>query len=220
MAGHSKWANIKHKKMTNDKKKSKLFSKIINNIEATLKTNLSDKNVKKNAINLASNNNISKKKILKIINKIEKSEKKESLLTFKNNQEIYISINIINDEKIKSEIKYIMSNSLFKIQENMNNIATIKKQINIKEQYNEAIIYNLIKNLQVNDLQDSSITTDEDNIIKIKNIIKNIIKTNTVAFIDYNEKKNIEKKQKKQITNLLENLKKNKNIKNIFTNVI
>jgi len=29
MAGHSKWANIKHKKAANDKKRGKLWSKLI-----------------------------------------------------------------------------------------------------------------------------------------------------------------------------------------------
>ena len=32
MAGHSKWANIKHRKGTNDSKKSKLFSKLVKEI--------------------------------------------------------------------------------------------------------------------------------------------------------------------------------------------
>ena len=29
MAGHSKWANIKHKKAANDKKRGKIFTKLI-----------------------------------------------------------------------------------------------------------------------------------------------------------------------------------------------
>lgn len=32
MAGHSKWANIKHKKAANDKKRAKIWTKIIREI--------------------------------------------------------------------------------------------------------------------------------------------------------------------------------------------
>ncbi|MFW6311964.1 MAG: YebC/PmpR family DNA-binding transcriptional regulator, partial [Nanoarchaeota archaeon] len=32
MAGHSKWANIKHRKQKQDKKKAKLFSKLTRKI--------------------------------------------------------------------------------------------------------------------------------------------------------------------------------------------
>lgn len=63
MAGHSKWANIKHKKKANDIKKSKLFSKLANNI----KTSIIDSNIDiksnsklKKAIDDALANNMSK----------------------------------------------------------------------------------------------------------------------------------------------------------------
>jgi transcriptional/translational regulatory protein YebC/TACO1 len=33
MAGHSKWANIKHKKAKNDKKNAKVFTKLIREVQ-------------------------------------------------------------------------------------------------------------------------------------------------------------------------------------------
>ena len=33
MAGHSKWANIKHKKAKNDKKNAKVFTKLISQVQ-------------------------------------------------------------------------------------------------------------------------------------------------------------------------------------------
>ena len=37
MAGHSKWANIKHRKSANDAKKAKYFGKLIKEITAAVK---------------------------------------------------------------------------------------------------------------------------------------------------------------------------------------
>ncbi len=37
MSGHSKWANIKHKKSAEDKKRAKIFSKLSRNIRAAVK---------------------------------------------------------------------------------------------------------------------------------------------------------------------------------------
>ena len=37
MAGHSKWSNIRHKKGANDKKRSKIFAKIVREIDHALR---------------------------------------------------------------------------------------------------------------------------------------------------------------------------------------
>lgn len=42
MAGHSKWANIKHRKGAQDKKRSKLFSKVLKEISVAIKENNSN----------------------------------------------------------------------------------------------------------------------------------------------------------------------------------
>ncbi len=42
MAGHSKWANIKHKKERADKKKGKLFSRVAKEIISSVKEKGSD----------------------------------------------------------------------------------------------------------------------------------------------------------------------------------
>lgn len=39
MAGHSKWANIKHRKGAQDKRRSKLFTKVIKEIAVAIKEN-------------------------------------------------------------------------------------------------------------------------------------------------------------------------------------
>ena len=63
MAGHSKWANIKHQKKINDQKKSKKISKVITNIKNSLKdqTATIDPGKMKNVITIAKENNINKK---------------------------------------------------------------------------------------------------------------------------------------------------------------
>ena len=42
MAGHSKWANIKHRKGAQDKKRGKVFTKIIKEISVAVKEAGSD----------------------------------------------------------------------------------------------------------------------------------------------------------------------------------
>ena len=42
MAGHSKWANIKHRKCRQDAKRGKLFAKLIRAIEMAARTGGSD----------------------------------------------------------------------------------------------------------------------------------------------------------------------------------
>ena len=72
MAGHSKWANIKHRKNSQDTKKSKIFTKLIK--EITVSTRLFGDDVDSNprlrkAVSVAKSNNIPFEKIDRAIKK-------------------------------------------------------------------------------------------------------------------------------------------------------
>lgn len=72
MAGHSKWANIKHRKGANDAKKAKYFSKLIREITAAVKQGGNDIDVNARlrlAIQNAKGANMPKENIDRAINK-------------------------------------------------------------------------------------------------------------------------------------------------------
>lgn len=152
MAGHSKWSSIKHKKKANDEKKSKLFSKLADNIKTSLKNgNDINKNFKlKNAVDKALNNNISKTVISKIIFK-----KKE----FVKNNTIYYSailpegvVFILecypdNKNKIISDLKYLflqVSGSIIQFK-NIEYIFNKFLKLEFLNHYNEEYILNKLK---------------------------------------------------------------------------
>lgn len=70
MAGHSKWANIKHKKAAVDAKKAKVFTKILKEITVAVKLGGSDKGMNPRLrliLEKAKNENLSKENIEKAI---------------------------------------------------------------------------------------------------------------------------------------------------------
>ncbi|WP_185863349.1 YebC/PmpR family DNA-binding transcriptional regulator [Blattabacterium cuenoti] len=69
MSGHSKWANIQHRKSNQDFKKSKIFSKLIKEISTVVKESGINNYRLKNAILNARSVNIPKKTIEKAIKK-------------------------------------------------------------------------------------------------------------------------------------------------------
>ncbi len=199
MAGHSKWANIKHKKKIKDQQKSKLFSKLANNIKTSLKekNNSGTNNKLKNAINKAINNNLNKNIIDKIISKYDKIEKKE-LISFKKNEYIII-LEITLDEKNKniSEIKNTLTNSEFKFIENKNIFNLFNKlcKIHIHNYYNEKSITHIHNNSEIINFEDDTLYADYINIdllqINLKNKCMNF--NNSIKF---NAKKKKKKKEK------------------------
>ncbi len=86
MAGHSKWANIKHKKAASDAKKMKIFQKISKEISVAIKEGGSDptQNSKlKLAIEKAKANNIPNDNINKLLNKgADKNEAQLNEITY------------------------------------------------------------------------------------------------------------------------------------------
>lgn len=221
MAGHSKWSNIKHKKNINDKKKSKLFSKITNEIKTSLKDGENYKNnIKlKNAINKAITHNIKKNIIKKLIDNKEVVENKSNYIVLETNNKIVIIIEYKNEIINLTEFKKIAPD--IKLKES--NFANIKKFfdkvliIKIKEKYNEKLITfnkNNYIDLINNKIKLISNKSNNDFIIfflKIKNYEKEIEILKKICInVDNKIKDNINKFIKKY---------NNKNIK-IFTNII
>lgn len=224
MAGHSKWANIKHKKKIKDQQKSKLFSKLANNIKSSLKekNNLGEKNKFKNAINKALNNNLNKSIIDKIILKYDKNSKTE-LISFKLNEYIII-IESMLDEKNKNipEVKTTLSNNEFKCIENKHVFNLFEKicKINIDNYYNEKNITDIHNKHDITNFEDNTIQIDYNNMNAINIILKNKC-INFKNAINFYPKKKLDPENKDidNIKILIKKLKKKDFIANIFTNM-
>lgn len=214
MAGHSKWANIKHKKNIKDKKKNKLFTKLIKNIQVSLdRTN--DETKLKNAINKAIENNISKK-IIKNITKKNKNNTLYKIIHFNKNKTI-ISLELSENKFCYTEIKNIMASYNFYEIDNYlekKEIQTLKK-ITIKEKYNEIKLTNYLKNIKIFNLTNDQITINESSEKFVNELYK---LTKEEKIIEYKNKL-INEEEKSLINNIKKKIN-NKNLKTLFTNII
>ena len=79
MAGHSKWANIKHRKGRQDAKRGKLFAKLIKGIESAARTGGPDVDSNPTlgtAIQKAKDNSVPKDNIERAVLRVARSEER------------------------------------------------------------------------------------------------------------------------------------------------
>ncbi|VFP81498.1 YebC/PmpR family DNA-binding transcriptional regulator [Buchnera aphidicola] len=227
MAGHSKWANTKHRKNAQDIKKSKIFTKIIREITLSSKKYGSDinKNFKlRTILEKAHTFNVSKKLIKQALIRGEGGNKKNIFHTMKyagygpNGIVIIIHCNTDNSNRTVSKIRNIFSLYKGKLTK-YNNIKylfnffyIIKVNINI---HNKNIIYNLIDENKI--IFSKKKNTDYINLtIKIKKFkeIKNIFLSHSIIFRNINifitpkVIRYIDLINKEKIINMINSLKK------------
>ncbi|WP_342270860.1 YebC/PmpR family DNA-binding transcriptional regulator [Buchnera aphidicola] len=239
MAGHSKWANTKHRKAAQDYKKSQKFMKLIRNITRASEKYGTDPNINfslRAAIEKATNNNITKETIQKAIQRIQKKIKTKKILKISkyagyNNEGMVIIVYYTqkNDIIFKKKIEEIFFKYNF----------IFVNYLKIKYLFQKKIIFlfsNTPKNkkILINIMKKNS----HDNIlIKKENYIKIIVSRNyskifKKEFKNFSLKifktyiKKIAIKSQKfhdtlliQFRNFLKILKKIKNIKEIVHNV-
>ncbi len=118
MAGHSKWANIKHKKMAQDAKRGKIFTKLIKEIIVAAKMGGGDPENNprlRAAIALAKEHNMPKDNIERAIKKgtgeIESESYEEVTYEGYGPGGVAILVEVLTDNKNRtaSEIRYIFS---------------------------------------------------------------------------------------------------------------
>ncbi|MFW6006461.1 MAG: YebC/PmpR family DNA-binding transcriptional regulator [Bacillota bacterium] len=120
MAGHSKWANIKHRKQKQDKKKAKLFSKLSKKIAIAAREGGGDPETNADlsmAIEKAQDNNMPKDNIEKAIKRgtgeLEGVEYEEFVYEGygPGGVALYLDITSDNRNRTASEIRHILSDS-------------------------------------------------------------------------------------------------------------
>ena len=168
MAGHSKWANIKHKKAAADAKKGKVFTKIIREITVASKMgggDLSSNSRLRLACEKALSNNMPKDNIDRAIKKGSGANDSSSFenITYEGYglDGVAVMVNCLTDNKIRtvSDIRHIFS-------KNGGNLGTSGSVSHLFEQCGLLLID---KTTSEDDLIELTLNFDILNIIKVDN---------------------------------------------------
>ncbi|WP_185877457.1 YebC/PmpR family DNA-binding transcriptional regulator [Blattabacterium cuenoti] len=234
MSGHSKWANIQHRKSNQDIKKSKKFSKAINEIISIVKKWGINNYRLKNAIINAKSLNIPKNTIKKAIQKILNS-KTNNYKNINIEGKIYgisIIIECITDNNIRtlSIIKTIFNKNGGLLCNNGELLHFFIKKLFFFVKKKDII------NISLEDLELKLIDVGAEDIIEKEKEIHIIIDFKYFGCIKQNleklkikyksilkripkQKKYISNDKKQKILSLIKDLNKNDEIKNIYYNV-
>lgn len=150
MAGHSHWAQVKHKKAILDKKKSQVMGKLINAILVSARENPNpETNLRlKNAIERAKRFGVSQETIERNLKKTTELKTEEIILEVYANSGVVLIIKGITDNKNRtiSEIKHILNKYNAKLAEpgSVSWLFEEKGALEIeKNQFNEGLLEKL-----------------------------------------------------------------------------
>tara|TARA_B100000073_G_scaffold97259_1_gene77312 strand:+ start:901 stop:1620 length:720 start_codon:yes stop_codon:yes gene_type:complete len=236
MAGHSKWANIKHRKGAQDKKKGKIFTKLIK--EITISTRLYGGDLDANprlrkAVYDAKANNMPLDKIQRAIKKgtgdLDGIEYDEIIYEGFGPYGIAIMLDVITDNKNRSvaEIRHIFSKYSGSLSEN-GSVAWMfskKGQIIIKsDNKTEESILNCALENGVEDIEKNNDTfifwTSPENFTFIRDNVRNegfVIESAEMEIVS-NSSQKLEDSKGEKIINLLNELENHDDVNNIHTN--
>ena len=236
MAGHSKWANIKHRKGAQDKKKGKIFTKLIK--EITISSRLYGGDLDANprlrkAVYDAKANNMPLEKIQRAIKKgtgdLDGIEYDEIIYEGFGPYGIAIMLDVITDNKNRSvaEIRHIFSKYSGSLSEN-GSVAWMfskKGQIIIKSdnKTEESILDCALEN-GVEDIEKNNNTfifwTSPENFTIIRDNVRNegfVIESAEMEIVS-NSSQKLEDSKGEKIINLLNELENHDDVNNIHTN--
>ena len=236
MAGHSKWANIKHRKGAQDKKKGKIFTKLIK--EITISSRLYGGDLDANprlrkAVDNAKANNMPLDKIQRAIKKgtgdLDGIEYDEVIYEGFGPYGIAIMLDVITDNKNRSvaEIRHIFSKYSGSLSEN-GSVAWMfskKGQIIIKsDNKTEESILNCALENGVEDIEKNNDTfifwTSPENFTFIRDNVRNegfVIESAEMEIVS-NSSQKLEDSKGEKIINLLNELENHDDVNNIHTN--
>ena len=236
MAGHSKWANIRHRKSAQDAKKGKLFTKIIREISISAKIGGPDLNSNprlRKAVQDAKSSNMPYQNIERAIQKgagqLPGMQYEEIIYEGYGPGGVAILLNVITDNKNRSvaEIRHLFSKFGGKFGENASVSWIFKKKGIIlvnKECNDEEIIYEISIHNGADD-----ISQDENNFIifcKVEDLdnMKKSFSASDIKIIsseiDLIPKifQKVESNQLDKLNNLLESLSAHDDISNVYSN--
>ncbi|AER40557.1 MAG: YebC/PmpR family DNA-binding transcriptional regulator [Flavobacteriales bacterium] len=236
MSGHSKWANIQHRKYNQDFKKSKKFSKVIREISIAVKESGSDRKTSyrlRKAIINAKSMNIPKETIERTIQKASQNNTKnyKSLNLEGRIYGISMIIECLTDNSIRttSDIRIFLSKNGGRLCHNgelthlFNRIGffSIKKEdISFPIENFELMVIDFGAKDIIKDENNIYIYTDFEYFGPMKNNLERmkIFHRSMVKRIAKHPKL-LSKENSKKIYNFIEKLKENENIRNIYSNI-
>lgn len=241
MAGHSKWANIKHKKARSDERKGKEFTKIAREIMIAVRTGGSadpDANSKlKLAIQKAKAVNMPNENIQRAIKKgtgeIESEALEEIIYEGYGPAGVAILMEIATDNRNRtaSEVRHIFSKNGGNMGESgcvawmfkRSGLISIKKE-NLKMDEEEFMLY--VMDLGADDIKDEGevyeIITAPENFMEVKEALEkeNIpLEMADVVMLPENTVEITDEETAAKVLKLIEKLEDHDDVQNVYTNV-
>lgn len=237
MAGHSKWANIKHRKNAQDAKKSKIFLKVSKEITAAIETGKSnnpDENPRlRLAIEKAKSYNIPNENIKKILNKSEKDRKTFDEIVYEGYGPYGVAflVECLTDNlnRTTAEVKSVFRKHNGKIgtPRSVSYLFTTKGIFVLsKSDYDFDNVFELSINLNVSDIYDENefiiIETKPQDFLDVKIELE---KHNVVNFISYeitkvsNDIIKVSTEENIQIQKMIEDFENLEDVQEVYVNI-
>ena len=238
MAGHSKWANIKHRKGAQDAKKGKVFTKIIKEITVAARLNGGDQESNprlRRAVLNARSNNMPQSNIIRAIKKgtgeLEGVNYEEYIYEGYGPCGIAIIIEVITDNKNRtvSELRYILN-------KNNGSLSEPGSVLWMFEKKGEIIIENIDndENQIISDIIDSGaddfkktdsgyiILTNQNNLSSIRIHLQKLnysISSSSIIMVP-KSKQAVSNQDQANIIQLLELIDNHDDVNQVFSNIL
>jgi len=237
MAGHSKWANIKHRKGAQDQKRGKIFTKLIR--EITIASRIGGSDLESNprlrkAVNNAKSNNMPFEKIDRAIKKgigaLEGVSYEEIFYEGYGPNGVAIIIEVITDNKNRSvaELRHIFTKFGGSLGETGSVSWMFEKKGQIILEDNSAgfdILFDIVLMAGAEDIEEHDegyiVITPFELLMEVRKVVENegcIIKSADYEMIAKNSQK-IKKSESETVINLLASLEDNDDVNKLFSNL-
>ena len=237
MAGHSKWANIKHRKGAQDQKRAKIFTKLIR--EITIASRLGGGDLESNprlrkAVNNAKSNNMLSEKIERAIQKgigaLEGVSYEEIVYEGYGPNGVAIIVEVITDNKNRSVAE--LRHSFTKFGGSLGEARSVswmfekKGQIIIRDSpFGFDALFDIVLMAGAEDIEEYDggyiVTTPFESLMEVRNVIEN--KGCVIKSADYEMLSKITQKlgrsESETVINLLASLENNDDVSKLFSNL-
>ena len=235
MAGHSKWANIKHRKGRQDEKKQKIFSKLIREITVASKlggAEASDNPRLRLALDKALGANMPKDTIERAISRGAGDSDSGNLeeITYEgygpNGVAVLIEAMSDNKNRTVAEVRHAFSKcgGSLGTDGSVSYLFSKKGQIIVKESNQEKLLELLISE-GIEDIEPSSedltlIFTEPNNIHNVKNVLlkEGIEIVEAEMIMDSSQNVELNSEETEKVLKLLDNLDDLDDVQNVFSN--
>ena len=235
MAGHSKWANIKHRKGRQDEKKQKIFSKLIREITVASKlggAEASDNPRLRLALDKALGANMPKDTIERAISRGAGDSDSGNLeeITYEgygpNGAAVLIEAMSDNKNRTVAEVRHAFSKcgGSLGTDGSVSYLFSKKGQIIVKESNQEKLLELLISE-GIEDIEPSNedltlIFTEPNNIHNVKNVLlkEGIEIVEAEMIMDSSQNVELNSEETERVLKLLDNLEDLDDVQNVFSN--